>query len=81
MQTNDGGPAFPRVITEWDQQPGEKDVTATVTSVGGMTLRDYFAAAALTGIIAAGFKQQTDGATVAKWAFEQAEDMLAAREG
>lgn len=44
MATNDGGPAFPRVITEWDQQPGETDVTAKVTSVGGMTLRDYFAA-------------------------------------
>jgi hypothetical protein len=44
-EKNDGGPAFPEVFTKFDdgnwQQPG------VVTSTSGMTLRDYFAAAAL----------------------------------
>ena len=39
MAMNDGGPAFPVVITEDD-------------FFGGMTLRDYFAGQALTGMLA-----------------------------
>lgn len=37
--TNTGGPAFPEIVTEW---PGSN--YHNTHSVGGMTLRDYFAA-------------------------------------
>jgi hypothetical protein len=50
------------------------------TSFGrGMTLRDHFAAAALTGLMANGTEDEM--AERAKWAYQQADAMLAAREG
>jgi len=61
---NDGGPAFP--------------TPAGIQHNDGMTLRDYFAAAALQGILADG-----DGrcrADDAKNAFKAADAMLKARE-
>lgn len=62
---NDGGPAFPN-----------KDELGNM--VKGMTLRDYFAAAALQGLLAAG---NTKGAysTFAEHAYAAADAMLAAR--
>lgn len=77
---NDGGSAFPVAAnlqadnpdSYWSQHPEP-----------GMTLRDYFAATALTGIIAS----HTDSEIclpkedkAAKWAYEYADAMLAARE-
>jgi hypothetical protein len=59
-QIDNGGPAFP--------DGGQHNYT------GGMTLRDYFAAAALQGILAYGV---CDG--VAEEAYNQADQMLAAR--
>lgn len=41
MTKNDGGPAFPTVNYE---KPGNNLGTSIMTIVGGMTLRDYFAA-------------------------------------
>jgi hypothetical protein len=47
-KTNDGGAAFPRPLVHVDMnQPG-----GTSMAQDGMTLRDYFAAAALQGIYA-----------------------------
>lgn len=43
IQINDGGPAFPGTVDN-----------GLNSGVYGMTLRDYFAAAALQGLIAAG---------------------------
>ena len=34
MKSNDGGPAFPKIV---------EDIGGTVQSVGGMSLRDWFA--------------------------------------
>jgi hypothetical protein len=46
----------------------------------GMTLRDYFAAKALTGYFAAPHTaHQCDGAKVAQYCYEIADAMLAAR--
>lgn len=54
MSTQDGGPAFPSSVIDevfveefgrWDKRLGP--------STGGMSLRDYFAAAALPSVIAA----------------------------
>ena len=69
---NDGGPAFP--IAE------QQGVCAAWP---GMSLRDYFAAAALTGIIACHADSDPrlpEDDKAAKWAYEYAGAMLAARE-
>jgi hypothetical protein len=60
---NDGGPAFP---------------TAFQMHSKGMTIRDYFAAAALQGILADGGGASWDDD--AKNAFKAADAMLKARE-
>lgn len=76
--TNDGGPAFPEFM--WDHMEPKR----------GMTLRDYFAAAALTGLIVAdelARQHINPGGTrvtadeYASAAYECADAMLRAREG
>ena len=71
-QINDGGPAFPNVppdsqYSDWDK---------------GMTLRDYFAAAALQGLIASRGSMSTRflAEDDASYVFEIADAMLKARE-
>lgn len=69
-----GGPAFPRSSFENDHVMSESQV--------GMTLRDYFAAAALTGVLAyspAGCGDNSDYDPAAKAAYEYADAMLEAR--
>lgn len=66
-----GGPAFPisgKVATR-----GEFDKTEYLY---GMTLRDYFAAAALTGYISYGASMNN----AAVWSYESADKMLKLRE-
>jgi len=69
-EINDGGPAFP--FREQDGEGGYERFP-------GMSLRDYFAAAALTGILAdpngSGHLQEVSG-----FAYLVADAMLAARE-
>ena len=67
-----GGPAFP-VPEVW---AGEQPIRE---GWNGMTLRDYFAAAAMQGIIARGGRANT--VSVARLAYEQADDMLRAQRG
>lgn len=62
----DGGPAFPH--------DGQVDYT------GGMTLRDYFAAKAMQGLLAADPDTRWDDYDCAKYAYAQADAMLAERE-
>lgn len=74
---NAGGPAFPEV-RKARPAPGEK---ARLQRVSGMSLRDYFATHAMQGLFAGGkVTGQTSDALVAKWAYAQADAMLAARE-
>ena len=70
-----GGPAYPtpRKITS------NAIVDQTIHTVGGMTLRDYFAAHALQGGLAHN-RPAADMAGWAKWAYQVADAMLAARE-
>ena len=72
---NTGGPAFPRpaVFTEVHGLASvEQD---------GMTLRDYFAAKALQGMLTnQHLYQASDARMFAKWAYTQADAMLKARE-
>lgn len=71
MATSDGGPAFPRTFVG--------DESAASYFNNGMTLRDYFAAKALSGLIA-----HPDGGgsfeSLAEYAYKYAESMLKARE-
>lgn len=79
-QKDDGGPAFPRTANEQDQR-------ADLYSEIGMSLRDYFAAAALTGLITMVARQRVKdladgvqgGRIEADAAYAVADAMLAAR--
>ncbi len=63
----DGGPAFPH----WDGPSG--------TCFNGMTLRDYFAAAALPAMITT-WKESINEAECVQAAYEYADAMLAERD-
>jgi hypothetical protein len=69
--TNTGGPAFPieRIMLDCGLQ-----------SFPGMTLRDYFAAKAMQGIISTNTSFLHNPEQLAKKAFEFADAMLKARE-
>jgi len=61
-----GGPAFPTMLYE---HGGES---------GGMTLRDYFAAKAMQGLLAGHSGNTPD--VFAEWAYKYADAMLAERD-
>jgi hypothetical protein len=48
---NHGGPAFPRPASEDHRQGSQRDGDVHVPDQNGMTLRDYFAAAAMQGLL------------------------------
>lgn len=71
MSERDGGPAFPEAIAvgpAGDVYPG----------FSGMSLRDWFAGQALTGLIA---HPSAEGSvqSITQWAYDYADAMLAAR--
>lgn len=68
MSEKTGGPAFPSMRYEFG---GEDD---------GMTLRDYFAAKAMQGLIACGGVSDTTAKWIAEIAYCYADAMLAERE-
>ena len=75
MSNNTGGPAFPCDLTAYDEE--------VVENFQGMTLRDYFAAKAMQGMISAngdsnGYLEYEEE-TVAANAYKLADAMLKAR--
>ena len=76
----DGGPAFP--VADWDHQTFQpRTIEETRRLLSGMTLRDYFAAKAMQGIIIGnGADECALGLGAAKDAYAMADAMLAARE-
>ena len=66
---NDGGPAFARTGADGHTSPQS-----------GMTLRDYFAAAALQGMMAEYDPEDELEHHIAKWSYKAADAMLKARE-
>jgi hypothetical protein len=76
---NDGGNAFPHAQRLWDNDAQ----SWAVHSVGGMTLRDYFAGQALAGQLAFSpsvpFKKYHQPEEVAAACYRFADAMLAAR--
>jgi len=94
MTTKDGGTAFPLVFT---MNAGSKRPDGSVVAApeqhlhGGMSLRDWFAGQALTGMMANHTRfcaivtpadtQENGDRKVAEQAYRHADAMLAAREG
>lgn len=73
-EIDDGGRAFP--VTDLHMPNGQVQV-----GTNGMSLRDYFAAAALTGMMAnPGFNGSTLR-DLSAFSYDQADAMLAARKG
>lgn len=68
---DDGGPAFPSLV--YNGQSG-------YTPKGGMSVRDYFAAAAMQTLLSRE-DVNMDEANITKWSFAYASAMLAARKG
>lgn len=66
---NDGGPAF----------PSTRKVGSVELTDGGMTLRDYFAAKAMEGLLSSP-TDPSSAKAAAEWSYEMADAMLAARE-
>jgi len=78
----DGGAAFPQGERKEERftDNGGYGQSRTVTiATGGLSVRDYFAAAALTGILAANGDWHSDN-ELAGYAFYLADAMLSARE-
>lgn len=76
-QFKDGGPAFPIPDVSQNQATGE---TVVHQSSFGLTVRDYFAAKAMAGMMA---DREMDAVTpngLAMYAYRVADAMLAARE-
>jgi hypothetical protein len=72
---DDGGPAFPVLHTidgNWAKEP--------LSEFRGMTLRDYFAAKAMAGVLASADPgDETDQPVLAKWCYRMADAMLEER--
>ena len=64
--TKHGGPAFPLVAQNWHRE--------------GMTLRDYFAAKAMQGMLAEDGGGALNNEELAEFAYVIADEMLKARE-
>lgn len=79
MSTRDGGPAFPEIQTGlmYDRELDES--LPNIFSVGGMTLRDYFAGQALAGLATLATKIG-DPQKFAADAYTLADALLAERE-
>ena len=74
-ELNDGGPAFPRTMSEYEK----------VTGHDGMSLRDWFAGQALTSLEQFFYRSEHalsegDAPQIAKMAYAIADAMLAERE-
>ncbi len=77
--TNDGGPAFP--LMDLSQNTGTGETVTHQHCYSGMTLRDYFAAKAMQGLLAqsSGTAIQSEPSDGANYAYRMADSMLKAR--
>ena len=77
-QIDDGGSVTAHLICQRHVADNliEEDV---VTAVGGLTLRDYFAAAALQGLIYHNHYGSVSDENIARGSYEYADAMLSAR--
>lgn len=75
MSAKDGGPAFPRPVSEVHRSYTMADKGPTKAQ-DGMSLRDYFAGQALLAVISKGFGNEV---AASDKAYRYADAMLAAR--
>lgn len=54
MSEQDGGPAFPSMVTREEMDDSDRGYRTVREPEGGMSLRDYFAGQALAGVLASG---------------------------
>ena len=73
---NDGGSAYPNVY--YSEPIGS--IGPQLTIKGGITIRDYFAAAALHGLMAEYDPEDELEHHIAKWSYRAADAMIRARE-
>ena len=79
-EIDDSGPAFPKLTALWNDNRNSGGNNFKAETVGGMSLRDYFAAAALQGIISAvPYEESVGFDRAAGWAYDYADAMLKAR--
>ena len=69
--SSNGGPAYPVKY---------QDGAGGYEQADGISIRDYFAAAAMQGLLAYPIPSNPTSDVIAEWAYEQADAMLAARE-
>ena len=69
--SGNGGPAYPVKY---------QDGAGGYEQADGISIRDYFAAAAMQGLMAYPIPASPTPDVIAEWAYEQADAMLAARE-
>jgi hypothetical protein len=81
VSKDNSGPAFPVIETDiqWLGDHGEDGAVPKIYSMGGMTLRDYFAAQALQGICASNSQICEERRSLARRCYEYADDMIAER--
>ena len=77
MTIRDGGPAFPRPVSEDRAQGDQPDGNRTIGEQSGMTLRDYFAGQAIAGFVGSPADFAFDSA--ARMAYDIADAMIVAR--
>lgn len=75
---NDGGPAFPARIDQWNGKTGEQS-EEWVHRFEGMTLRDWFAGQALAGMVAGSKGIEITPDEFAESSYQLADAMIAER--
>ena len=76
---DDGGLAFPGTRFEAVKSPIPNTWENVAVQYPGMSLRDYFAGQALTGLTAAGNYDNDDGRGMAATAYKYADGMIAVK--
>lgn len=77
---NDGGPAYPTTDgAMFETQADGNSIYRVAPGCNGMSLRDYFAAAAITGLLANNMSEQFGDLMLAREAFLIADAMLQKR--
>ncbi|MDR3351737.1 MAG: hypothetical protein LBO00_01710 [Zoogloeaceae bacterium] len=75
MNESENPLAFPLV----EQWAGREEQFNAYGVSSGMTLRDYFAAKALTGALSMKYCSMSDAEGIARWSYKMADAMLEAR--